>query len=61
MSHKALGPADLSFTFRDFDTEAFLIIKYCCNTPQVNADELGYIAVMHGHVTVQHRNVYGRL
>ena len=31
--------------------------KYCCYTPQVNADQLDYIAVMHGHVTVRHCNV----
>jgi len=32
---------DLSFTFCDSDTVAFFDYKYCCNTPQVNGDQLG--------------------
>jgi len=41
---------DLSFAFCDSDTVAFFDYKYCCNTPQVNANQLRQLAVTQGHV-----------
>jgi len=42
---------DLPSTFYDFDTVAFLIIS-TVSTAQVNADQLGQLALVNGHVTI---------
>jgi len=42
---------DLPSTFCDFDTVAFLIIS-TVSTAQVNADQLGQLSLVNGHVTI---------
>ena len=50
---KYLFACELSFTFCDWHSGLF-DYKYCCNTPHVNAHQLGLLTVVHGHMTLYH-------